>query len=152
MKKTIISFIVSALLGFGLGYLVFDVIMGHSGTQNQVAATSEQKTTTKDSKDKSSDSKAATTAATTAVDQDNILSKRGCLSCHSVSALSLNGGQVGPDLSHAYVEVESKHNMPIEEFLKKPNSAVMTGVLGSNPLTDDQRKQVLDILKKASEK
>jgi hypothetical protein len=42
--------------------------------------------------------------------------------------------------------------MPIEEFLKKPNSAVMTGVLGSNPLTDDQRKQVLDILKKASEK
>lgn len=151
MNKAIVSFVICAVLGFGLGYLVFNVIMGNSGTQTQESA---QSGTTSTPKNQTTDSKkapASTTATTTAVDQDNILSKRGCLGCHSVEALKLKGGQVGPDLSHAFVEVADKHRMPIENFLKKPNSAVMSGVLGKNPLTDDQRKQVLEILKKASE-
>ena len=46
MNKAIISFVVCALLGFGLGYLVFGVIMGDSDKQPQVAqtATTEKKT------------------------------------------------------------------------------------------------------------
>jgi cytochrome c551/c552 len=147
MKKAIISFAMSIVLGFGLGYLVFDVIMGDSGkTEGAKTETTDPAST----KDQSTDSK-ETAATTTAVDQDNILSKRGCLGCHSVGALNLKGGQVGPDLSHAFVEVADKHGKPIEEFLKKPDSAVMSGVIGKNPLTDDERKQVLEMLKKASE-
>ncbi|HEY2421783.1 MAG TPA: cytochrome C [Neobacillus sp.] len=146
MNKAIISFVISAVLGFGLGYLVFEVIMGDSSNQPQVAKT---ETKTSDStKDQGTETKET---ATTAVDQDNILSKRGCLGCHSVEALNLKGGQVGPDLSQAFVNVEGKHGKPIEEFLKQPTSAVMSGVIGKNPLTDDERKQVLELLQKASE-
>jgi cytochrome c551/c552 len=146
MNKAIISFVISAVLGFGLGYLVFEVIMGDSSNQPQVTKT---ETKTSDStKDQGTETKET---ATTAVDQDNILSKRGCLGCHSVEALNLKGGQVGPDLSQAFVNVEGKHGKPIEEFLKQPTSAVMSGVIGKNPLTDEERNQVLELLQKASE-
>lgn len=151
MKKAIITFVISAVLGFGIGYLVFEVIMHDSGKQSQTAQAADTTPAAKDQKTDSKQASATATPATTPAESDNILSKRGCLGCHSVAALNLKGGQIGPDLSHAYVEVESKHSMPIEDFLKKPNSAVMSGVLGNNPLTDDQRKQVLELLKKASE-
>jgi cytochrome c551/c552 len=141
MNKAIISFVISALLGFGLGYLVFGVIMGESDSKPQVAQieTKDTKTTKEEATQSSS------------VSEDNILNKRGCLGCHSVEALNLKGGAVGPDLSQAFVNVEGKHGKPIEEFLKAPTSAVMSGVIGKKPLTDDERKQVLELLKQASE-
>ncbi|WP_066072896.1 cytochrome C [Neobacillus soli] len=145
MNKAIISFVISALLGFGLGYLVFDVILGNSDSQPQVAQTE-----TKDTSATKTESK-DTAAKTTSANEDNILNKRGCLGCHSVDALNLKGGAVGPDLSQAFVNVEGKHGKSIEEFLKAPTSAVMSGVIGKNPLTDDERKQVLELLKQSSE-
>ncbi|MDQ1143482.1 cytochrome c551/c552 [Bacillus sp. SORGH_AS 510] len=143
MNKALISFAISALLGFGLGYLVFGVIMGDSEQPAQTAQTETKATTT--TKEEAKD----TTSAS--VSDDNILNKKGCLGCHSVEALNLKGGAVGPDLSQAFVNVEGKHGKPIEEFLKQPTSAVMSGVIGKSPLTDDERKQVLDLLKQASE-
>ena len=148
MQKIIISFVISALLGFGIGYLVFDVVMGDSGNEPQVAQTDTKDT--KPAKEESKDSK-ETAATTASVSDDNILNKRGCLGCHSVEALNLKGGVTGPDLSKAFENVEGKHGKPIEEFLKEPTSAVMSGVIGGNPLTDDERQQVLDLLKQASE-
>jgi cytochrome c551/c552 len=132
MNKAIISFVISALLGFGLGYLVFDVIMGDSDKQPQVAQTE--------------------TNGTAAANEDNILNKKGCLGCHSVEALNIQGGAVGPDLSQSFANVEGKHGKSIDEFLKEPTSAVMSGVIADNPLTDEERTQVLDLLKQASEK
>jgi len=150
VKKAIISFVVCALLGFGLGYLVFDVIMGDSDKQPQVAQTETTKTTeTATAKEEATDSKEATTVS---ANEDNILNKKGCLGCHSVEALNIKAGAVGPDLSQAFVNVEGKHGKPIEEFLKAPTSAVMSGVISKSPLTDDERKQVLELLKQASEK
>ncbi|WML24422.1 cytochrome C [Neobacillus sp. OS1-33] len=151
MNKAIISFVVCAILGFGLGYLVFDVIMGDSGKQPQVAQTSttEKTETAAAAKEEGTDAKEATTVSAS---EDNILNKKGCLGCHSVEALNIKGGAVGPDLSQAFVNVEGKHGKPIEEFLKAPTSAVMSGVIGKNPLTDEERTQVLDLLKQASEK
>lgn len=147
MKKAIISFVVCALLGFGLGYLVFDVIMGDSEKQPQVAQT--EKTETAAAKEESTDAKEATTVT---ANEDNILNKKGCLGCHSVESLNITGGAVGPDLSQAFVNVEGKHGKPIEEFLKAPTSAVMSGVISKSPLSDEERKQVLELLKQASEK
>jgi cytochrome c551/c552 len=150
MNKAIISFVICALLGFGLGYLVFGVIMGDSEKQPQVAQTETTETTeTASTKEETTDSKEA---ATVSANEDNILNKKGCLGCHSVEALNIKGGAVGPDLSQAFVNVEGKHGKPIEEFLKAPTSAVMSGVIGKSPLTDEERKQVLDLLKQASEK
>lgn len=151
MNKAIISFVICTLLGFGLGYLVFGVIMGDSEKQPQVAQTeTTEKTETAAAKEETTtDSKEATTVSAT---EDNILNKKGCLGCHSVESLNITGGAVGPDLSQAYANVEGKHGKPIEEFLKAPTSAVMSGVIGKNPLSDEERKQVLDLLKQASEK
>jgi len=147
VKKALISFVIFAVVGFGLGYFVFEVIMGDSGT-TQATQTQTKDTASTSNQSTDTSSKAATTVS---ANQDNIIVKRGCIGCHSVSALNLKGGQVGPDLSHAYVEVKDKHGIPIEQFLTKPNSAVMSGVLGSKPLTDAQRKEVIATLKKASE-
>ncbi|MCM3116231.1 cytochrome c [Neobacillus sp. MER 74] len=151
MNKAIISFVICTLLGFGLGYLVFGVIMGDSAKQPQVAQTETKETTeTSAAKEETTtDSKEATTVS---ANEDNILNKKGCLGCHSVESLKITGGAVGPDLSQAFVNVEGKHGKPIEEFLKAPTSAVMSGVIGKNPLSDEERKQVLDLLKQASEK
>jgi cytochrome c551/c552 len=147
VNKAIISFVICALLGFGLGYLVFGVIMGDSEKQPQIAQTETKEPAT--AKAESTDSKEATTVS---ANEDNILNKKGCLGCHSVEALNIKGGAVGPDLSQAFVNVEGKHGKPIEEFLKAPTSAVMSGVISKSPLTDVERKQVLDLLKQASEK
>lgn len=149
MNKAILSFVISALLGFGLGYLVFGVIMGASDQPSQTAQsdTKETKATT-ETKEESTAAKETSSAS---VSEDNILNKKGCLACHSVESLNIKAGAVGPDLSQAFVNVEGKHGKPIEEFLKQPTSAVMSGVISKNPLTDDERNQVLDLLKQASE-
>ena len=148
MNKAIISFVISALLGFGLGYLVFDVIMGDSDKQPQVAQT-ETNDTAAAKEEESTESKEETTVA---ANEDNILNKKGCLGCHSVEALNIQGGAVGPDLSQSFANVEGKHGKSIDEFLKEPTSAVMSGVIAKSPLTEVERMQVLDLLKQASEK
>ncbi|WP_040206827.1 4Fe-4S dicluster domain-containing protein [Neobacillus jeddahensis] len=154
MQKAIISFGICLVIGFGLGYLVFGVIMGDSDQQTQVAQTETETTNQADTPDSASAEKENTEAkegATTSVSADNILDQRGCLGCHSVESLNLKGGAVGPDLSQAFVNVEGKHGKPIEEFLKAPTSAVMSGVISKDPLTDEERQQVLELLKQASE-
>ena len=145
MNKAIISFVVSIVIGFGLGYLVFGVIMGDSDKQPQVAQTeATDATNTTDDQKKEPE--------TASVDEANILNSKGCLGCHAVDKLGLEGGATGPDLSKAFTEVEGKHGKSIEEFLKEPTSAVMSSVIGGSPLTDEERAQVLDMLKQASEK
>jgi cytochrome c551/c552 len=147
MKKAIISFVLSIVIGFGLGYLVFGVVMGDSDKQPQVAQTEQTEESSK-----SEDQNTETVKETASVDEANILNSKGCLGCHAVDALGLEGGATGPDLSKAFTDVEGKHGKPIEEFLKEPTSAVMSGVIGGNPLTDEERTQVLEMLKQASEK
>ena len=150
MNKAILSFVISALIGLGIGYILYDLLGGTGNTpQEPVAAAPSSSASTAATSDQSANKQ--DTTKTVSADQDNIIAKRGCIQCHSVGSLNIKGGQVGPDLSQAYTTVEGKHGKPIEEFLKQPTSAVMSGVIGKNPLTDDQRKQVLELLKKASE-
>lgn len=141
MKNIIISFVVSALIGLGFGYVIFDVLPSSNKSTEVVMdnekATEKKMDTKKDSNTVSSDG--------------GILAAKSCLQCHSVSALNLKGGTTGPDLSQAYNNVEGKHGKPIDQFLKKPTSAVMSGVIGGSPLSDEEIKQVLDLLKQASQ-
>lgn len=150
MKKAIISFVVSALIGLGIGYVVFDVV-GDSDKASDVAVDKEKAADTKDS-NKETVSKDSDDGKTVSANADGgILAAKGCLGCHSVEGLNLTGGATGPDLSQAFNNVEGKHGKPIDQFLMDPTSAVMSGVIGGNPLSDDEIKQVLDMLKKASE-
>ena len=141
MNKAMINFAISLIIGFGLGYLIFGVIMGDSDKQPQVAQTEQTEGQKEEAKEE-----------TVSVDAENILNSKGCLGCHAVDSLGLDGGATGPDLSKAFTDVEDKHGKSIEEFLKEPTSAVMSSVIGGSPLTDEERTQVLDMLKQASEK
>jgi cytochrome c551/c552 len=147
MKKAIISFVLSIVIGFGLGYLVFGVIMGDGDSEPQVAKTEQT-----DEASETEGQKEVAKEETATVDANNILNSKGCLGCHAVDSLGLEGGATGPDLSKAFTDVEGKHGKSIEEFLKEPTSAVMSSVIGGSPLTDEERTQVLDMLKQASEK
>lgn len=145
MNKHIISFVVSLFLGFAIGALGFNLI-GGSDEKASEAATEE--TTESASKTEPAETKTESTAST----EDSILQQKGCLGCHAVSKLDLAGGATGPDLSQAYVNVEGKHGKPINEFLKEPTSAVMSGVISGNPLSDEEINEVVELLKQASEK
>jgi cytochrome c551/c552 len=148
VQKAIIHFVISALLGLGIGYIAFQVVGG--GDEPNVASpeTTETETTTEESNDQ----KDTNTDTETVVAEDNLFSTKGCLGCHSVEGLNLTGGATGPDLSQAYINVEGKHGKPIDQFLKEPTSAVMSGVIGGNPLSDDEITQIVGLLKQASEK
>jgi len=141
MKQTVIIFIIGALIGLAGGYTYFQF------TGKSQAVDAKQKTTAVQKE--TNDSKETVSASSK---EGDILQQKGCLSCHSVSKLNLQGGTTGPDLSNAYKEVEGKHGKPIEEFLKAPTSAVMSGVIKSNPLTDEERAAIIKVLKTASEK
>ncbi|MEX2414588.1 MAG: c-type cytochrome [Paenibacillaceae bacterium] len=138
MKNGIVIFLIATVIGFGVGYL-FD--------QNETPAKIET-------------SEEAPTNPTPAENVDNttsvpaeaqIFSTKGCIACHAISDLGVKGGATGPDLSNAYNQVEGKHGKPLNEFLKEPTSAVMSGVIAGNPLTDDEIKKIIEALKLAAE-
>jgi len=151
MKQTVVIFLISALIGLVGGYSYFQL----GGTKGETNAAQEGKQETAQSSQPSASTKDGNGTGKTAnasAQDGNMLQQKGCLSCHSVSKLNLQGGTTGPDLSNAYREVEGKHGKPIEEFLKAPTSAVMSGVIKSNPLTDQERAEIIALLKQASEK
>jgi cytochrome c551/c552 len=151
LKKAGIYFIISALLGLGIGYLVFDVIMGKDTPAEVTADSNEQQDEATNSSETSKDADKAAPAKTASAETE-IFSQKGCLGCHSISALDLNGGATGPDLSKAFENVEGKHGKPINEFLKEPTSAVMSGVIGGNPLTDEEINKIVTMLEQAAQK
>ncbi|NLY80230.1 MAG: cytochrome c [Lysinibacillus sp.] len=143
MKNSIVQFIFFAFIGFGIGYLVFNIIGDEETATNnaeQIQSNVDQQKETKEQNE---------TETSTAA--ETMLETKNCLSCHAVEGLGLPGGATGPDLSEAYVNVEGKHGKPLEEFLKEPTSAVMSSVISGNPLTDEEIAQIQEELKKASE-
>lgn len=150
MGKNLAIFFLCFIIAFGGGYLMFG-----GGSKEEASSNPSQQTAPKQ-ETKTAEAPAATTAETatsaSVPAEGEVFSKLGCITCHSVKNLGVSGGATGPDLSKAFTEVEGKHGVKIEEFLKKPTSAVMSGVIGGKPLTDEERKAVLDALKAASEK
>ncbi|GAB6890413.1 MULTISPECIES: c-type cytochrome [Geobacillus] len=151
MKQTVVIFLISALIGLAGGYSYFQ-LGGTKGETNETQAGKQETAQSSQPSASTEDGKGAGKTTNASTQDGTILQQKGCLSCHSVSKLNLQGGTTGPDLSNAYREVEGKHGKPIEEFLKAPTSAVMSGVIKSNPLTDEERAEIIALLKEASEK
>jgi mono/diheme cytochrome c family protein len=152
MFKKVIVFLVCFGLAFGEGYLYLSADSKGKANGDEKARQAAQPAGAGETNTKVAADSSAGSAKVAADPAGDIFVKRNCISCHSVSALGVKGGQIGPDLSTIYDNMESKHGVKLEDFLKKPNSAVMAGVIGSNPLTDDELKAVIAALKTASEK
>ncbi|NSL51636.1 c-type cytochrome [Calidifontibacillus erzurumensis] len=152
MKNAIIIFLVFALIGFGGGYLVSQTMKGTDDVAAPTPAETEEANNA-GNEPATNESEGSNSGGATAVSAEGeIISQKGCLACHSVEKLGLTGGTTGPDLSQAYANVQDKHGKPINEFLKEPTTAVMSSVMGGNPLTDDEINQIVEALKIASEK
>lgn len=151
MKNPIVNFVICLIIGFGAGYLGFEVI-GNSDSKGAESIATNDETTTNNEKENETATNSNTTPESTASAGDGgILEAKGCIACHAVSGLGLDGGATGPDLSQAYNNVEGKHGKPLDEFLKEPTSAVMSTVISGNPLTDDEIAQIIEALEKAAQ-
>ncbi|WP_026581927.1 c-type cytochrome [Bacillus sp. J33] len=151
MNKAFIHFMISAILGLGIGYLVFDVLGDGDDSGNEIAIQDNTQANSEETKQESAETSSDSSTAAAVSTEENILQAKGCLGCHAVKGLNLQGGATGPDLSQAFNNVEGKHGKPLKEFLKEPTSAVMSGVIGGNPLTEEEISKISDVLKQASE-
>lgn len=87
-------------------------------------------------------------APSQASDKGAIFKSKGCVACHSVSKLGVTGGKVGPDLSNAAANVQSKYKMSLDQFLTKPTSPTMKGVIGGSiKLSPADRAAIVSALK-----
>lgn len=140
------------IFGFVITFLLMSIIFLALSTKEDPAKPEKAATEQKDDTSNSDVAKETDTGKTTSSKAGEIFESKGCVSCHSISKLNVKGGSTGPDLSTAYKTVEGKHGKPVDEFLKKPSSAVMSGVIKDNPLTDKERADIVKALKEASEK
>ena len=78
--------------------------------------------------------------------------QKGCPQCHSISALGVKSpAEVGPDLTYAYSDVQSRFNMKLEEFLENPTGTMQVVLSSLIKLSPEERDSVLHILKQLHE-
>ena len=142
MRSNILIFIVTFLVAFGIGYLIF-----HDSGKTPLTDQTASDTTNSETADDPNDAEVEAIPAGA-----EPLSTNSCISCHAVQSAGIAGGTTGPDLSEAYVNVQDKHGVELNEFLKAPTSAVMSGVIAENPLSDEDREQIVKFLKETAEK
>lgn len=79
--------------------------------------------------------------------------KKGCFICHSVSSLGIeSAAKIGPDLSIAVTDVQSRFGRTLEDFIANP-TGTMTVVLATQiQLTPEEKKIAVERLKYAYQK
>ena len=76
-----------------------------------------------------------------------IFLEKGCPQCHSISALGVKSpAEVGPDLTLAYTDVQSRFDMELEEFLKNPTGTMQMVLSSQIKLTPEERDSIIEIL------
>ena len=150
------SFIICTVIGFGVGFAGFELLGTKDATSTIVPTETAANTETNDTSNAVDDGKQQEeqkkAEPETISANSEILSNKGCLGCHSVSSLNLQGGATGPDLSQAFNNVNYRQSKPIDEFLKEPTSAVMSTVIGGSPLENEEIEQIVKALQEAAEK
>ena len=78
--------------------------------------------------------------------------QKGCPQCHSISALGVKSpAEIGPDLTYAYSDVQSRFNLTLEEFLKNPTGTMQLVLSSQIKLSPEERDSVIHILKQLHE-
>lgn len=73
---------------------------------------------------------------------------KGCPQCHSISGLDITSPtEVGPDLTYAEDDVESRFGMELEEFLRNPTGTMMVVLSSQIQLSEAERDSIVRILK-----
>ena len=73
--------------------------------------------------------------------------QKGCPQCHSISALGVKSpAEIGPDLTLAYTDVQSRFNMKLDEFLKNPTGTMQMVLSSQIKLTPEERDSIIEIL------
>ncbi|MBU8908336.1 cytochrome C [Desertibacillus haloalkaliphilus] len=144
MKNGIMIFLIGFIVAFVGGYFIYQ---GDSTASVDVEQTDPDVTDEKTiEEDVATDTEPTTVSA-----EARVISDQGCLACHAVSSLDLDGASTGPDLSDAYNITPGKHGKELDEFLQEPTSAVMTTVIDGNPLSDEDRVAIVEALRKAAD-
>ncbi len=79
--------------------------------------------------------------------------QKGCFICHDVSAFGVeSAAKIGPDLSIAYSDVQSRFGRTLEDFLKAPTGTMAVVLSTQIHLTDEERADAIRRLKDAYQK
>jgi cytochrome c2 len=79
--------------------------------------------------------------------------KKGCFACHSITAFDIkSAADIGPDLSFAAADVQSRFGKTLEDFLAHPTGTMAVVLSTQIQLTDEERQEAIAKLKSAYEK
>jgi cytochrome c2 len=79
--------------------------------------------------------------------------KKGCFACHSVSAFDIRAAaEIGPDLSFAVSDVQSRFGKTLEDFLANPTGTMAVVLSTQIQLTNEEKQEAVTKLKSAYEK
>jgi cytochrome c1 len=79
--------------------------------------------------------------------------KKGCFACHSVTSFDIkSASDIGPDLSFAVSDVQSRFGKTLEDFLANPTGTMAVVLSTHIQLTPEERQEAVAKLKTAYEK
>ncbi|MGO4888461.1 c-type cytochrome [Anaerobacillus sp. MEB173] len=147
MKNTVLIFFLTFFVAFGGGYLFYQ-----SKAPADVTADSPPPVTeAEETENNDAEPTEVATEGESIPEEARAIRDFGCLQCHRVSTVGMGEAMTGPDLSDAFNVVEGKHGKSIEEYLKEPTTAVMSSVMDTVTLSDEQIQAIVDALQYVSE-
>ena len=79
--------------------------------------------------------------------------KNSCFICHAVSSLGVeSASKIGPDLSEAVTDVQSRFGRTLDDFLMAPTGTMSVVLSTQIPLTVEQRQEAIALLKVAHQR
>ena len=79
--------------------------------------------------------------------------RKGCFVCHSVSTLDVeSASKIGPDLSEAVTDVQSRFGMQLEDFLNNPRGTMAVVLSTQIILSPEEKREAVEKLKIAYQK
>lgn len=76
--------------------------------------------------------------------------QKGCFACHSITAFDIeSASDIGPDLSFAVSDVQSRFGKTLEDFLAKPTGTMAVVLSTQIQLSEEERREAVEKLKVA---